>query len=52
MPGVVIPDYTVTLAKSEPKEGVVEIAATFAADAREMKYAVFEGGARRRTGLA
>lgn len=43
MPGVVIPDYTVTLAKSEPKEGVVEIAATFAADAREMKYAVFEG---------
>lgn len=43
LPGIVVPDYTVTLAKSEPADGVVEVKATMAADARMMKYAIFEG---------
>lgn len=43
LPGVVVPDYTVTLAKSEPKEGIVEITPTFVADAHALKYSVFEG---------
>ena len=43
LPGVVVPDYTTTLSKSEPKEGVVEITATLAADVKAMKYALYEG---------
>ena len=43
LPGIVVPDYKVTLAKSEPADGIVEIAATFVADARAMKFSVFEG---------
>ena len=43
LPGVVVPDYTVKLAKGEPADGVVEIAATLAEDVEAMKFAVFEG---------
>lgn len=43
LPGVVVPDYTVKLAKGEPAEGVVEIAATLTEDVEAMKFAVFEG---------
>lgn len=43
LPGIVVPDYTVTLSKGEPVDGVLEIAATFAADVRTMKFCVFEG---------
>lgn len=43
LPGVVVPDYTVKLAKGEPADGVVEIAATLAKDVETMKFAVFEG---------
>lgn len=43
LPGVEVPDYTVTLAKREPVDGVVEIPVTFVADAKKMRYAVFEG---------
>jgi hypothetical protein len=43
LPGVVVPDYTVTLSKSEPADGIVEVSATMAADVRTMKYAIFEG---------
>lgn len=43
LPGVVVPDYTVTLTKGEPTDGVVEINATMAADVHTMKYAIFEG---------
>lgn len=37
LPGMMVPDYKVTLA-SEPADGIVEIAATFVADARAMKF--------------
>lgn len=43
LPGIVVPDYTATLAKKEPADGVVEVAATLAADVRAMKFSVFEG---------
>ena len=43
LPGTVVPDYTVKLAKGEPADGVVEIAATLAEDVEVMKFAVFEG---------
>lgn len=43
LPGVEVPDYTVTLAKSEPADGVVNIRASFVADARVMKFSLFEG---------
>lgn len=43
LPGIVVPDYTVTLAKSEPADGVVEIAVKLAEDVEAMKFAVFEG---------
>lgn len=43
LPGVEVPDYTVTLAKSEPADGVVNIRASFVADARAMKFSLFEG---------
>lgn len=43
LPGIVVPDYTVKLAKGEPADGVVEIAATLAKDVEVMKFAVFEG---------
>lgn len=43
LPGVEVPDYTVTLSKREPVNGVVEIPVTFVADAKKMRYAVFEG---------
>lgn len=43
LPGVVVPDYTVTLSKSEPADGIVEVSATMAADVRTMKYTIFEG---------
>lgn len=43
LPGVEVPDYTVTLAKSEPADGVVNIQASFVADARAMKFSLFEG---------
>lgn len=43
LPGVVVPDYTISLAKSEPKSGTVEITATLAADVKTMKYAIYEG---------
>lgn len=43
LPGVVIPDYTVTLSKNDPADGVVEIAATLVADAAALKFSVFEG---------
>lgn len=43
LPGIVVPDYTVTLSKSEPKDGVVAINATLAEDVKALKYAVYEG---------
>lgn len=43
LPGIVVPDYTVTLAKGDLADGVVEIAATLAEDVEVMKFAVFEG---------
>lgn len=43
LPGVVVPDYTVTLTKGEPADGVLEINATLAADVHALKYAIFEG---------
>ncbi len=43
MPGVTISDYTVTLAKSDSKDGIVDVTATLAADVAKVKYAVFEG---------
>lgn len=43
LPGVVIPDYTVTLSKSEPADGAVDITATLKADVGTLKFAVLEG---------
>lgn len=43
LPGIVVPDYTVTLAKGEPTDGAVDISVRFAADAKAMKFSVFEG---------
>lgn len=43
LPGIVVPDYTVTLAKTEPKNGIVEISASLSKDVKQMKYAFFEG---------
>lgn len=43
LPGVVVPDYTVKLAKGEPADGIVEIAATLAKGVEAMKFSVFEG---------
>lgn len=43
MPGVQAPDYTVKLTKHEPQNGVVNIDAEFVADAKVMKYALYEG---------
>lgn len=43
LPGTVVPDYTVTLAKSEPANGLVEIAATLAANVHALKFSIFEG---------
>ncbi len=43
LPGVVVPNYKVTLAKSEPADGVVKIAATMAEDAKSLKFALYEG---------
>lgn len=43
LPGTVVPDYTVTLAKSESVNGIVDIRATLADDVRSMKFSVFEG---------
>lgn len=43
LPGIVVPDYTLSLSKSESVNGVVEITATLAADIAKMKYAIFEG---------
>lgn len=43
LPGTVVPDYTVTLAKTESANGIVDIMATLADDVRIMKISVFEG---------
>ena len=43
LPGVVVPDYTVTLSGSESENGVVTVTATLAADVHAMKYSIFEG---------
>lgn len=43
MPGIKAPDYTVKLTKHEPENGVVDIDAEFVADAKVMKYALYEG---------
>ncbi len=43
LPGARVYDYSVTLTKSEPAEGVVEIGATLSEDTREFRYAIFTG---------
>ena len=43
LPGVEEKDYTVTLSSTEPSDGKVDITATFASDARSLKYSFFEG---------
>lgn len=43
MPGVQAPDYTVNLTKHECKDGKVQIDAEFVADAKMMRYALYEG---------
>ena len=43
LPGVQAPDYTVKLTKSEPQDGIVKIDAEMAVDAKEMRYALYDG---------
>ena len=43
LPGSRLYDYSVSLSKSEPKDGVVAIKAVFGTDVKKMKYAYFEG---------
>ena len=43
LPGARVYDYSVTLTKGEPADGVVEIGATLSEDTREFRYAIFTG---------
>lgn len=43
MPGVTVPDYTVSLSKEECKDGVVDVVATLSSDVKKFKYSVREG---------
>lgn len=43
LPGATAPDFTVTLKKNEPVDGVVEVNTEFAADVSIMKFSIFEG---------
>ena len=43
MPGVTVPDYTVSLSKEECKDGVVDVTATLSSDVKKFKYSVREG---------
>lgn len=43
LPGITVPDYSVSLSKTEPADGVVTVRATFADDAKYFKYSIFEG---------
>ncbi len=43
MPGVTVPDYSVTLSNTESKDGFVDVTATLSSDVAKVGYAVFEG---------
>ena len=43
LPGAKVYDYTLSLSKPEPKNGVVELGFTFGADVAKVQYAFFEG---------
>ena len=43
LPGAKVYDYTLSLSKTEPKNGVVELGFTFGADVAKVQYAFFEG---------
>ena len=43
MPGVTVPDYTVTLTKGASEAGKVDLNVAMASDVANFKYAVFEG---------
>ncbi len=43
MPGVTVPDYTVTLSSTESKDGYVDVTATLSSDVAKVGYAIFEG---------
>ena len=43
LPGYTVPDYTISLSKTEPVNGHVDITARFTSDVASLKYAIFEG---------
>lgn len=43
LPGARLFDYSVSLTKSEPRNGIVTISATLGADVDKIKYTIFEG---------
>lgn len=43
LPGYTVPDYTVSLSKTEPLNGQVDITARFTSDVASLKYAIFDG---------